>query len=419
MAFDNTPNKLEAVFIQRDKTNQYYEEINISASNAIVYLDETGSLTADNVNVWATKYGIGGGGGVTPGGSYNISTSYASGSTSASYATTASYALNAGGGGVIPGGSYNISTSYASGSISASYSITASYALNAGGTQDSCSWASSSLSASHLNGTVSFAESASWASSSISSSYSLTSSVIPYNGNRLIKRSPYTTLNVGGTTLSSFIENFFFPFIPATVNISSAGTTLYETGSTQNFSITSTVTANDETSFGSASILRNSIVWNITGSPAPTSFTFTDTGISSSYSYVTYVQTDNNGSPTVINSSTKAASFIFPYLWGMSTTPGLSGNALYTAFTRQVVADGNKTVNMVGNVTYIYFAYPTSYAILTSILDPSSFESIGNFEYSASVPVTSSGLTNNWMTTYRVYRTALVSDPNGNYQFKH
>lgn len=96
-----------------------------------------------------------------------------------------------------------------SSSISASYALTASYALNGGGTgtQDSCSWASSSISASYLNGTASWAItasytlnsgggnifasqslystqsiyassslSASWASSSISSSYALTAS---------------------------------------------------------------------------------------------------------------------------------------------------------------------------------------------------------------------------------------------------
>jgi len=62
MAFDNTPNRLDAAFVQRDQSNQYYEQINISGSNLIVYLDETGSLTADKVSVWAAKYSIASGG---------------------------------------------------------------------------------------------------------------------------------------------------------------------------------------------------------------------------------------------------------------------------------------------------------------------------------------------------------------------
>lgn len=260
-----------------------------------------------------------------------------------------------------------------------------------------------------------FANSASYV---ISASYAQTSSIIVYNGNRTIKRSPYTTLNVGGDDLLEFVDNFFFPFVPATVAITDASTIYYETGSSQNSSIISTITVNDETSFGSASVKRNNVTWNTTISPAPASFTYTDTGISSSYSYVTYVQVDNDGSPTIINSTTKATSFIFPYLWGMSATAGLSGNDLYTAFTRQIVTSGNKTVSMIGNVVYLYFAYPTSYPALTSILDPNLFQVISSFEYSASVPVVSSGLTNTWTANYRVYRTTLVSDPTGDFQFK-
>jgi hypothetical protein len=103
----------------------------------------------------------------------------------------------------------------------------------------------------------------------------------------------------------------------------------------------------------------------------------------------------------------------------MSSTPGLSGNTLYTTFTKQVQAQGNKTISMIGSVVYIYFCYPSSYPILSSILDPNGFEAIGNFEYSASVPVTSSGLATDWMANYKIYRTLLVSDPNGNYQFKY
>ena len=96
MAFDNTPNSLEAAFVQRDSTNQYYEQINISGSNLIVYLDASGSLTADNIGVWAGKYGIGT-------------------STSSSYALTASYSLNGGSGGgtFVTGGTYPITASWA------------------------------------------------------------------------------------------------------------------------------------------------------------------------------------------------------------------------------------------------------------------------------------------------------------------
>ena len=127
MSFDNTPNALESAHVQRDKTNSYYEQVNISGSDLIIYHDASGSLTADKVSVWATKYGIGSGGS-------SVSSSWASSSISASYAATASFALNGGG-----GGGTQVSCSWASSSLSASvstsasYAQTASFALNGGG----------------------------------------------------------------------------------------------------------------------------------------------------------------------------------------------------------------------------------------------------------------------------------------------
>lgn len=117
MAFDNTPNRLDAAFIQRDRSNQYYEQINISGSDLIVYLDETGSLTADRISVWAAKYGIGSGGS-------SLSSSWASASISASFSDTASYSLNAG---LSPTSSYAHTASFLNPFTSITSSLSASF----------------------------------------------------------------------------------------------------------------------------------------------------------------------------------------------------------------------------------------------------------------------------------------------------
>lgn len=72
MSFSDTPNRLEAVFIQRDITNSRYDQINISGSDLIIYLDPTGSINADKITTWAAKYNIGVNGTV----SQSISSSY-------------------------------------------------------------------------------------------------------------------------------------------------------------------------------------------------------------------------------------------------------------------------------------------------------------------------------------------------------
>lgn len=313
------PNRLESAFFQRDSTNSYYEQVNITGSDLIIYHSSSGEITADKISVWAAKYGIGGG------------------------------------------------------------------------------------------------------SSSLSSSYASTASNVPFNGNRTITRidSQWGGINVGGFDVVQFLNNFFFPFITSSVQITTpSSTTLYETGSVQNRSIISTITPNNETIFGTGSVRRDGILWNTIATIPPYTATFTDTNISSSHTYQTFIQADNDGSPDVKGSAIRTVSFIYPYLWGLSSTPGLSGTTLYSTMqSKSISSEGDKTSNFWGVGTYIYFAYPASYAALTSILDPNSFEMLPSFEYSSSVPVTSSGLTYNWSNLYKVYRLRLLASPQGLFQF--
>lgn len=322
MAFDNSPSRLESAHVQRDKTNSYYEQVNITGSDLVIYHDETGSLTADKIGVWATKYGIG-----------------------------------------------------------------------IGGVSVSSSWASQSLS----------------------------SSIIPYNGNRSIKRDDpdFQGINVGGNDVVTFLDNFFFPFVSATIAINS-GTTYYETGSIQNIATTATITANDEITFGSGSIRKNGTSIFTALTIPPLSFAYTDNGVMVDNSYVGYAQTDNDGSPTVIASAVETVTFVYPFFYGLSSTVGLSGNSLYTTLTKDISPFGNKTQTFTGTNTYLYFAYPDSYIDLVHVLDPNLFQVLTSFEYSASVPVTSSGVAVDWSSSYKVYRWKTLADfTGGSYQFNY
>jgi len=309
MALDDTPNKLESAWIQRNAQNQYYEQINISGSDLIIYHSSSGEIMADKISVWAAKYGIGSGGS----------------------------------------------------------SDTASYMY--------------------------------------------------FNGNRSITRSPHEGINVGTNNVVNFLDAFFFPFVSATLSINST-TLYYETGSSQNIAVNGSITANSETVFGSGSVRKGGFDWYTFTSAS--SYSTTETGVSSSRTYQTAMQVGNNGSPTLMFSTAKSVSFIFPYLWGMSTTAGLADTALYNGMSTKVIeTEQTQADSLVGTSTYIYFAFPATFNSLSSIKDPSNFEVLSSFEYSASVPVTSSGLTNNWMALYKVYRLSLQANPNGTYTFYH
>jgi hypothetical protein len=203
-------------------------------------------------------------------------------------------------------------------------------------------------------------------------------------------------------------------FTSAAVSIN--GSTLYEVGTSQIIAINGSITRNSETTFSSGSIRKNGGVDWYTFTSA-SSYSTSDTGITTNTSYVAYMGVGNDGTPTLINSSTKTATFIYPFLWGTSTTPGMNGSTLYTTLTKSVTTQGTKTANLSGTGIYVYFAYPIAYGALSSIKDQNNFELISSFEVSSSVSVTSAGLASDWTTNFYVYRTKVLSNGSNPFTF--
>jgi hypothetical protein len=195
---DDTPNRLESVWIQRNSENQYYEQINISGSDLIIYHDASGSITADKISVWAAKYNITSSGSETASYALNaLSSSYALNASTASIALiaiSASYSQ-------ITDIATQISASWASSSISASYALragssdTSDFALLAGNAITATT-ASYAIHAANAEG-ADFALLAGHAITSTSASYALSSSFAvsaswaPFNGTGLATGSSY------------------------------------------------------------------------------------------------------------------------------------------------------------------------------------------------------------------------------------
>jgi hypothetical protein len=136
MALNDTPNKLESVWIQRNPLNQFYEQVNISGSNLIVYHSSSGELMADRISVFATKYGLGGAAGsqvkvsVT-----DTTTGYLSGSKLFPGNNISFSIANPGGNEALVIHSSGGGTGLATGStypFTSSQALTASYVLNSG-----------------------------------------------------------------------------------------------------------------------------------------------------------------------------------------------------------------------------------------------------------------------------------------------
>jgi hypothetical protein len=60
---------------------------------------------------------------------------------------------------------------------------------------------------------------------------------LPFNGNRTVTRSGVAQINAGGTTITEFLNNYFFPSEPPSCNINGTGSTTIEYKSTSSAAI--------------------------------------------------------------------------------------------------------------------------------------------------------------------------------------
>jgi len=241
-----------------------------------------------------------------------------------------------------------------------------------------------------------------------------------FNGNRTVKRSGIPNINVGGNNLFEFIENYFFPFVPATLLISVSGT-VFEVGTINSIRINGTTNANDETFFSNGTLKKDEL--DIYSFGFNLSFSTTDSfspTTQQTINYRAYQYVGNNGNPTTIKSNNIQVNSVYAFLYGVnSNNLEGGGTAIYTSLNKLVQLKSNKTVVLNGTNGYIYFAYPSTYGNLTSILDHNGFEQITAFtKYTATV--TSVGLPYNYTETYYIYKSNNITSPsNWAYQFKY
>lgn len=259
-----------------------------------------------------------------------------------------------------------------------------------------------------------------------------------FNGNRTILQSGWTGVtgtNKGTGTVKDFLEAVFFPFVPATISINNTSV-LNEVGSVATvYTISGATTVNSETIFSNGGVYKTyplvdaGLYYNF-GAATNYSTTFTFEPMQDSVSganaqdvrFRSQQLVGNNGSPTTIYSSIKYLLSTYPYIYGTDSTAALigGGSAFYGVMSKLVETVGNKTVGFnTADLKYFWFAYPATYADLTSILDQNGFEQITNFT-KYTVNVSSTGLSNDWSNvSYKIYRSNAKAFTVGtwNYQF--
>jgi hypothetical protein len=247
---------------------------------------------------------------------------------------------------------------------------------------------------------------------------------VSFDSDRPTTRVGIPIVNVGGSTVVEFLEEYFYPAIYLTIDIDGTLSTIVQVGTSNIIVLTGNVTLNDDAGSNSGTLKLDgtSIHSFTTALTYSKSITFTPIKGSSnptellSNSYIAYATGDT--SSNVVNSSTKVLTAVYPYLHGVSSSDLIvDGTTIYTTLDKLVQSKGNKIITFNG-VGFMYYSFPASYGELTSIKDENNFEFIGSFTKST-INVSSIGLSNNWVTeSYYVYKSNLsATQTNKDYTF--
>lgn len=167
-----------------------------------------------------------------------------------------------------------------------------------------------------------------------------------FDGSKPIKATPQVgDVFPNVNTLKEFINEAFYPFVGAKLNLNSIGAPMYcEIGTSPTVTITASTTANDETEFLSPiKVLENNIEVGEIGGIAGSLVLENRSG--SIKRYKLQMQVGNDGTQEEITSNIKVLYFIYPYFYGKNTTGVLPTEAQITASTK-VVALANNAITI-------------------------------------------------------------------------
>ena len=244
---------------------------------------------------------------------------------------------------------------------------------------------------------------------------------LAFDGNRSILRAPTAGTNLGTSTITEWLEWWYFAPPTITCNLSPT-TTVYEIG-TSNSIIISGATSNP----GSATLSNGELTRTNPASNVVNSFTTSvsysspitynpQQGGSGDYNELLYsfqaTQDWSFGSEAgTATSTSRTIRAVYPVLYGMdvSDLSGATGSTLYTTLSDKLIETEGDKENLIfsGTNEFIYIAVPKSWTDfdLSSIEDPNTFNILGGFT-THDVTITSSGLVNNWTQDYKLYKLA-------------
>lgn len=210
-----------------------------------------------------------------------------------------------------------------------------------------------------------------------------------------------TDLGTTAVTVQSILDKLLYPYTAPAISLSiSPGAGLREKGNSVS-SVTLTATTTKRTNAITAvTFRRNGTAITCTGanSVQANGGTQTCTDTTPVTTNTTFTATVSDGTSTTTSNS-QAYTFVSPYYYGVGAKGLTPSQVAGLTKVLQANTSSYRAVTSPSNQVY-YFAYPDSYAALTSILDNSSFETIGDYTVTSGNSITNSYSN---VDTYRIY----------------
>ncbi len=224
--------------------------------------------------------------------------------------------------------------------------------------------------------------------------------------------------NLNGMTTLEILNKLIFPYVAPSITISSTPNGgLYEKGNVQTITnVRVTVTKKSERIIKIEIFDGETSLGILEGTDIENGGTFNfevNVSVNSMNKQLRAVITDNSNKSYSLK--TNSFNFVYPYYVGVCDVNSEITESLIKGLIKKIETKGSKTITYTTNNQRMIFAYPTSYGLISKILDANSFDVTNTFSHSTLNII---GL-DNTSQSYYVYINGASTVSNFNMKFNY
>ena len=224
--------------------------------------------------------------------------------------------------------------------------------------------------------------------------------------------------DLNGMTTLEILNKLIFPYVAPSVAVSGTPNGgLYEKGNTQTISnVRVSVTKKSERIIKIEIFDGETSLGILEGTDIENGGTFNfevNVSVNSINKQLSAVVTDNSNKS--YSSKTNSFNFVYPYYVGVCDVNSEITESLIKGLTKRIETKGSKIITYTTDNQHMIFAYPTSYGLISKILDANSFDVTNTFSHSTLNII---GL-DNTSQSYYVYINGASTVSNFNMKFNY